>query len=99
MTNQERAEKIIKGQPLGTTLDQAVKFCQEQLDEAVLEAVNKCVIINLKTAEESLAEGLKDGYISGFKDAREQAAGICDDHWSTPNSEIAERIRAMEADK
>ncbi len=97
MNAKERAEKIIKGQPLGTTLDEAVKFCAAQIEEAEREQAESD---SMKHAEVLMGTYSK-ACAEGFRAAREKAKGIAEEYLDEGRigEVIAQRIGEMEPDK
>jgi len=82
MTTHERAEQIRRWLRDHEPNDEEFeRYLTSQLDKAV--------------KEDRESWSMQKEYEKGFSSARKKAAMICDDHWSSPNGEIAERILAM----
>lgn len=93
ITAEQRTKRIIADQPLGTTFDDAMRFCTEQIKEAEQAAyergLTECVgICNEKIAREiDLAKGMKGHAVF-------QAQAAID-----ISGEIAEEIEALKSEE
>lgn len=92
MTNQERAEKIVRFVIDAKDSKQAMDFVYSQLDEAVREAWGKDDLDHFERVQ-------KQGFREGFASARERAAGIVADEGYGSQEQwknTIKRIRTME---